>query len=231
MERSPEVLATFAAHLSAMAPGPGPAHRLCEAARQTLGADAASLAIKLLNGRWNSLWSTGLSTERFDHLQELAGEGPADDVAASGRAIFVQVDQRGLDMWSTLSVVAERDVIRGNYWVVPMRPLEVVVGVLTLHRESGVLAHEQPAVQFIADTVGSALLRETITPTPPLVSGEWTERAEIHQATGMVTAQLKISPEDALALLQAHAFSQNVDLHTLALDVVARKVDFSDSDE
>lgn len=229
MVRSSEVLATFAANLSDISAEPGPASRLCEAARRTVGAESASLAIKLLDGGWSSLWATDPSIERFDHAQQLAGEGPADDVAASGRAAFVQVEQRGLDAWSTLSVVAERDVIRGNYWVVPMRPHEVVVGVLTLHREAGDLTQRPPAVQLIADTVGTALVGETT--SPPLVSGEWTERAEVHQATGMVTAQLKISPEDALALLRAHAFSQNVDLHVLAIDVVARRIDFADGHE
>jgi len=228
MERSPQVLALFAQNLMAVETDQDPAHRLCEAARRTLGADAASLTIKLGDGRWSEPCATDPVTEHFEHLQQLAGEGPADDAASSGRPVFVQVEQRGLDLWSTLSVVAGRDAVRGNYWVVPMRPLEATVGLLTLQRESGSLLQEARAVQFVADTVGTALFRDSgLTELGLSVSEEWTESRVVHQATGMVTAQLRVSPRDALAMLRAHAFSQDVDLHTLAVDVVARRIDFS----
>ncbi len=232
MEQTARVLAKFASVLAALDADLEPASRLCESARQTLGADSAALAIRLLNSQWSVLWATDPSTEQFEHMQQLAGEGPARDAAASGELVFVPADGTGLETWATLSVVAERDVIRGNYWVVPMRPVEVVVGVLTLRADRGELGEDLPAVQFIADTVGTALMRG---PEPakvaPLVDGDWTQRAEIHQATGMVVAQLRISPDDALTLLRAHAFAQNRELHHVALDVVARRIDFSNGAE
>ena len=53
-------------------------------------------------------------------------------------------------------------------------------------------------------------------------------RAEIHQATGMVLAQLRISATDALARLRAHAFVEQRLLVDVAHDVVARRLRFTE---
>jgi hypothetical protein len=53
-------------------------------------------------------------------------------------------------------------------------------------------------------------------------------RAEIHQATGMVLAQLKISATDALARLRAHAFVHQRLLIDVACDVVNRRLVFTE---
>jgi AmiR/NasT family two-component response regulator len=55
----------------------------------------------------------------------------------------------------------------------------------------------------------------------------WSNRAEIHQATGMVVAQLEISATDAFARLRAYAFAEQRQLADVARDVVARRLHFS----
>ncbi|MEO7421922.1 MAG: ANTAR domain-containing protein [Ornithinibacter sp.] len=76
--------------------------------------------------------------------------------------------------------------------------------------------------------VGAALLAD-----PPTKSdagkGEWGERAEVHQATGMVVAQLGIGAEDATALLRAHAIARYGSLVAVSTDVVDRRLVFSAS--
>jgi AmiR/NasT family two-component response regulator len=58
-------------------------------------------------------------------------------------------------------------------------------------------------------------------------AGPWASRSQIHQATGMVVAQLRLSPEDALALLRAHAYAQDSTLAEIAASVVQkRRLDF-----
>ena len=54
-------------------------------------------------------------------------------------------------------------------------------------------------------------------------------RAEIHQATGMVLAQLGISAQEALARMRAHAFAEQRLLADVAEDVVARRLRFSEN--
>jgi hypothetical protein len=53
-------------------------------------------------------------------------------------------------------------------------------------------------------------------------------RAEIHQATGMVLAQLGISATEALARLRGYAFVEQQLLIDVARDVVARRLRFTE---
>ena len=56
----------------------------------------------------------------------------------------------------------------------------------------------------------------------------WGSRAEIHQATGMVEAQLGVSTTDAFARLRAHAFRTHQLLQDVARDVATRRLRFAD---
>ncbi len=55
----------------------------------------------------------------------------------------------------------------------------------------------------------------------------WGNRVEIHQATGMVVAQLDLSATDAFARLRAYAFLEHRLLGDVARDVVARRLRFT----
>jgi len=57
--------------------------------------------------------------------------------------------------------------------------------------------------------------------------GPWAERAEVHQATGMVVAQMGVHEEDALALLRAHAYSHDQSVGHTAHQVVDRRLTFT----
>ena len=55
-------------------------------------------------------------------------------------------------------------------------------------------------------------------------------RYVVHQATGMVAAQLDVPVGDALVRLRAHAFRTDRLLTDVAGDVVARRLRFSEDD-
>lgn len=57
-------------------------------------------------------------------------------------------------------------------------------------------------------------------------SEPWAESEVIHQATGMVAAQLDISVGQALIRLKAHASGKDRPLKEVARDVVARTLRF-----
>jgi hypothetical protein len=101
-----------------------------------------------------------------------------------------------------------------------MRVAGRVVGVLSLYVTTDHLARELEDAQFLADAVGMALLGQ-------IDSLDWSTRSQIHQATGMVTAQLGIPPSDALAILRAHAFATSATLRSVAHDVIARRIVFT----
>jgi hypothetical protein len=51
----------------------------------------------------------------------------------------------------------------------------------------------------------------------------------VHQATGMVVAQLEVGASEALLIIEAHAFAAGVTVRALAADIVARRIDLSDA--
>ena len=53
----------------------------------------------------------------------------------------------------------------------------------------------------------------------------------VHQAAGMVSAQLEVSIVQALVRLRAHSFATGCALDDVASDVVARRLRFTDEDE
>ncbi|GAA1000745.1 GAF and ANTAR domain-containing protein [Subtercola frigoramans] len=53
-------------------------------------------------------------------------------------------------------------------------------------------------------------------------------RKQVHQATGMIIAQLEVSSTDALLLLRAHAFASGRSVREVAHAVVSRRLDFTD---
>jgi hypothetical protein len=74
---------------------------------------------------------------------------------------------------------------------------------------------------LIDDVAGSGPETDTRTCTPFL-----DDRAEIHQATGMVAVQLGVDLSTALVRLRAHAFAQDRLLSEVAVAVVARTLRF-----
>jgi hypothetical protein len=117
---------------------------------------------------------------------------------------------------------------------IPIHPDADVLGVLTLYQDVDQrLLYDQAICQLLADSLGAALLH-----SPELaqrghddpVGDPWTDRARVHQATGMVVAQLAVGVEDAMALLRAHAFAHGATLGEIAEQVLARDLDFTRTD-
>jgi len=123
----------------------------------------------------------------------------------------------------------------------PLRIGAISVGVLTAHRGvPGPLVEGQLADALaLAEAVGVLLLHGAPVGDggDGVLLGEgrrggWagpgTHRAEVHQATGMVSVQLDVSLAEALVRLRAHAYAQDRGIAEVAADVVARRLRFRD---
>ncbi len=203
--------------------------RLCEAYRELAGAEGAAITVDYSSTNRVTLWTTNEVARRLEDLQDVTGEGPGHSASASGQIEVCAVPGSASSRWA-IFVEAAQDIF-GSALIhaVPMAPERDVLGVITLYRDHRVgapLALERGQLQFLANVVGAALLGDNdaaVTAT----SGPWLSRATIHQATGMVVAQLHVSPEDALAVLRAHAYGQQATLSEIAAAVVDRRVNFS----
>ena len=86
--------------------------------------------------------------------------------------------------------------------------------------------------QLLINAVGVALARD-----PDLLDDErlaransWNSRARVNQAVGMVMAQLRLGPDDAIALLRAHAYAHGRALGEIGDQVIDRRLDFRSAD-
>lgn len=196
--------------------------RLCRACVEILGAQSGALTVRATpEDRVTVSSSDGMSAE-IEDLEELLGEGPGQLALDEDRIVVTELDGGSPtdEKFPVFSHLVASLSGPATAYAVPMRVGGRPIGVLSLYVTSGELARDPEDVQFLADAVGTALLGE-------LESIDWSARARIHQATGMVTAQLRISPRDALAVLRAHAFATPATLEDVADDVVARRVAFT----
>jgi hypothetical protein len=202
------------------------AGRLAEACRLILAVSGAAITVENTPMERMTLCATDDDAARLEDLQEVLGEGPSHDAFTSATAVITALDDTE-GRWPEFTAAARRAMGEVSVHAMPMRPGGEVIGVLSLYRVPGP-SYTQPleGAQFLADAVGAALLSETPLADPPGDDGPWATRAEIHQATGMVTAQLGLHPEDALAILRAHAFAHDTSLADIARQVVTRRLDF-----
>ena len=202
------------------------AGRLCASAVTLLGVDGVSVTLAYTDQERVTLCSTDDVAARLEDLQEVLGQGPGPHAYSTGRQLLVDLDTEIDARWPQFGAAARDTIGPLRICAIPIKPDEEILGVLTAHLDRGrALALDAESCQFLADTLGAALLRDPHAADTDM-SGPWAERAEIHQATGMVVAQLMVGVDDALALLRAHAFAAESTLAQIAHDVVRRRLDF-----
>jgi hypothetical protein len=106
----------------------------------------------------------------------------------------------------------------------------VRLGVLYLCRaQPGMLSDGQLSDAFGLAQIGTSVLLEIqMGAAPgelgPTLDGEWTHRAIVHQATGMLSARFHVPLTDALARMRSVAFAGDRSIYDVAADVVHRRI-------
>ena len=229
MSSRSSVLARLA---SAVATGPADqplAVRLCRAAVEILGAEGGAITLASTRPERLTVSTSNGTSARIEDLQDVLGEGPGQDAFRDGRAVVTQVDGALGGPFPMFTEMAGDIAGPLTVWALPMHPGGSTIGVLTLYRALGELDQTLEDAQFLADAVGAALLDDTTSGRLPFTA--WSDRARVHQATGMIVAQLAIPPEDALAILRAHAYSEATTLDEVARAVVERRLTFTETDQ
>lgn len=114
----------------------------------------------------------------------------------------------------------------------PLRQGTVRLGALTLYQpKPGRLSDPQHADALaMADVIFQVVLAVQSQAPPGTLAVELevlaSDRAEVHQAAGMVSVQLSVSVAAALARVRARAFGDAQPLALLAAGIVARRVRF-----
>ena len=211
--------------------GPVSLDALCRAAAGLLEADGAS--VTALGGpavRAPVAASDGLSA-RLEELLLTTGEGPGADDLMFGSPMLIPDLELVADRWPGFAPAAITAGARALF-AFPLQAGAIRAGVLSLYRAQPVsLTPQQLADGLVFAEVALQLLLDSsagITGAAgyqPL-DGMSASRAEVYQATGMVSVQLGVSLEDAFVRLRAHAFTVGTPLDDIADEVVCRTLRF-----
>lgn len=209
--------------------------QLCLACVEVLPVDRAAITISVAATTWEPLSATDETAARIEAQQSITGEGPAVDALRRGGPILVDDLAAQFDRWPGFSTALDHDA-RGAMFAFPLQIGAIAVGVLDLYRvePKPIRPQDMTAMLAVADIVTMVLLSRTPTHADVGASDVWwtpspTAR-EVHQATGMVVAQLSVAPADAYLRLRAYAFTHERPLTDVARDVIERRLRF-DPDE
>jgi hypothetical protein len=201
--------------------------RLCTAVVDLLGVEGAVLTFGYEEPARLTVWASDETASWLDGIQEVLGEGPGWEAFQSGEIVTTELKDSG--RWALFSRAAEAEVGHLTLHAVPMRPGGQPMGVMLLYQSGERPVIDTATAQVLANAVGAALLR-TPSGTVEDLDGPWRARSAVHQAVGMVMAQLGISSEDALVLLRAHAYAHDATLDAIANQIIDRKLDFKYTD-
>jgi hypothetical protein len=198
--------------------------RLCRAAVDELGFDQVSVTLMTTAGSSVLVASAGLPGPGIQELQFDLGEGPGPDAYAAGRPVLIP-DLRSCDgRWPGFAAAA---IERGTeaVFTFPLQLGAVRFGVLTCARaEAGSLVQRELSAGLIFAEVATELLLDS-SPTgdhpDPQLHAAIHVHDEVYQAQGMVTVDLAVSLDAALARMRAAAYAEGISLQELAADIVA----------
>ncbi|WP_372498603.1 GAF and ANTAR domain-containing protein [Yinghuangia soli] len=215
---------------------------VCTAAVADLPVQGAGVSAMSLSKSSHPLCSTDDVSEQLEELQLTLGEGPCVDAFAQGTAVLTAdllVDDV-LGRWPAFAPAAAQAGARAVF-AFPLRIGATRPGVLDLyaHQPGGLDPEQLADAKVFADTATLVLLQTPHTghSTPAtLVDGGTLDlyfadlggyRAEIDQATGMLTEQLGVGIDEAFIRLRAYAYAHGRRLADVSRDVVARTLRFT----
>ena len=197
----------------------------------------ASISVITENRSQSTVSASDALAAELDNIQFSLGEGPHWDARQAGIAVIVP-DTRGEEMhrWPLFRGAIAKLPVRALF-AFPLRLGAVTVGVADLYRvrRGGLAEREVESALMLCRAVVTPAMKHAIR----LAEENETNRRglaaetrrDVHQATGMILAQLDVTATEAFLRLQAHAYGSGATIQQIASDVVGRRIDFRDLPE
>jgi hypothetical protein len=212
--------------------------RLCRACAAAIPVTGVGLALMTTAGHGGTIMATDGPAGVMEDLQATLGEGPCVDASHDRRPVLQpDLAATGASRWPSFTAAALEAGIAAVF-AFPLQIGAIRLGMLDLYRDTaGPLDRPQLADALAFAEAATAILLHLQDETAPgqqlhpQLAEAVDSRREIHQATGMITAQAGIGLAEALLRLQAHAYSSQRLLIDVAKDVVARRLRFGPEDD
>lgn len=168
---------------------------------------------------------------RLDELQFDLSEGPCWQAVAHKRPVLEPALSPTHRDWPTFASAATDQGVRSMF-AFPLIVGALPVGAVDLYSIPEVSLTNEQCRQAIAmsEIIGRHVLRKAIRegelPDEDAEPGGFSRRV-IHQATGVVIAQLQVSPDDARLIIQGHAFAAGRPMKEIAREILNGAVTFS----
>jgi hypothetical protein len=211
--------------------------RLC-----VVGAELTQLTgagIMLMSGdvARGSICTSNETSSVIEQLQYELGEGPCVDAYRHELPVLeADLANPARVRWPAFTGPAVAAGARAVFGF-PMQVGAARLGALNLYRDApGELSDDQHADALVMSSVASeVVLLLQAGAAPGQLAGELEAGADfqyvVHQAAGMIAAQLEVSVAEALIRLRGYAFGNDRPLASVALDVVNRTLRFHHGDE
>jgi GAF domain-containing protein len=215
------------------------------------GVDGAALSVLSSGGTPVTIHATDARAATTEDLQLTLGEGPAVDASRSGAPVLVgdlEDPSGGIEgRWPVYAAEARRHGVRAIF-AFPLRIGSIALGTLDLYRRApGDLTGTQLSVALgTSHRLAGTLLPTDGGPGPgsgPVSDGvaalDGVDSLDgvdppypmvVHQAAGMVMAQLGTTIEEAMVRLRATAFAEAIGITELATAVVTRDRRFTEEE-
>jgi hypothetical protein len=177
--------------------------------------------------------TAGVSEPGIEVVQELQlalGEGPCVDAWRCMEPVLeADLADPAQARWPAFAHAAVQAGVRAVF-AFPLQLGAVGLGVLVLYRDCPApLGDEELVLGLVLAEVATQSILGLQARAPAeqlhvLLAAEPAHWAEIHQATGMASAQLEVSLDDAFVRVRSYAFANGRPLRDVAGDIVARRL-------
>jgi hypothetical protein len=206
---------------------------LCLRTLELLPVDGVSVALMDSSHDQGLVGASGAKPLAVQGLEFTLGEGPGIDAYTNGRSVLVDdlctINGRWPHFGSSAVDLGVRSVI-----ALPLQIGAIRVGVLALYSDQPhPLAPEQLAdAHLVADLVTNLLLgwqSEVASESLAFALDVSDYQAVVHQATGMISAQLNCGIGEALVRLRGRAFATTLPIEQVAREVVTGSLRFDET--
>lgn len=203
-------------------------HTLCSNCRNFLSVSGAAITLVTATNM-TPLCASGDHSTALEDAQFTLGEGPSCEAFLSGQPVLEGELSAAADRWPTFAGRV-RDVGVEGIFAFPLQIGAARSGVLTLYQmDPGALSASQHDDALIAADVLTHVILSLQAEAPAgalahALKDAGSYRAEVHQASGMLAAQVDISVSEALVRLRSLAYVSERRLSDLASAVIVRRL-------